>query len=384
MPRILVLHHRQATKSNAPVKSNLFKSSLDPRQASTYPYIEHVQKEIEAMKIIIPGGSGHLGTLLTRAFRAKGHDVLVLTRDRNQAGVLWDGRTLGPWATLFDGADAVINLAGRSVDCRYNARNREEILRSRVESTRVVGEAIAAAANPPRVWLQASTATIYAHRFDRDNDEYTGVIGGNEPHAPEAWRFSIAVAKAWEEAFDAAVTPATRKVKMRMGIVMSTAKDSAFGILRRHARMGFGRMGDGRQYVSWIHERDFVRAVEWLIAHENVEGTVNVTAPHPLSNAEVIEAIRHAEGAPFSIPVPAWMIEIGTWLLRTESELVLKSRRVAPRRLRELGFPFEFPRWAAAARDLCERRADATAPVVLPQTHTRRRAQTPRSSVSLW
>ncbi len=305
------------------------------------------------MKIIIPGGSGHLGTLLTRAFRQKGHDVIVLTRDRHQAGVLWDGRTLGPWATLFDGADAVINLAGRSVDCRYSARNREEILRSRVESTRMVGEAIAACTHPPEVWLQMSTATIYAHRFDGNNDEYTGIIGGDEPGVPKSWRFSIDVAKAWEAAMDDVPTPATRKVKLRTAMVMSAAPGGPFQVLRRQTRLGFGRFGDGKQFMSWIHERDFVRVIEWLIAHDRVDGIVNIAAPHPLPNDEFMEAIRHAEKIAVHVPLPKWMIEVGMWLLRTESELALKSRRVVPRRLRELGFPFEFPRWPAAARDLC-------------------------------
>jgi uncharacterized protein len=307
------------------------------------------------MKIVIPGGSGQLGSLLTQAFRKKGHDVLVLTRDRDQAGVLWDGRSVGPWATLLDGADAVINLAGRSVDCRYTARHHDEILRSRVDSTRAIGEAIAGCASPPPVWLQASTATIYAHRFDGNNDEYSGIIGGEEQGVPESWRFSVEVAKAWEKAVDAAFTPATRKVKMRLGMVMSAATGGAFHALRRHVRMGLGHLGDGQQFVSWIHERDFVRVVEWLIAHGAVDGVVNVVAPNPLTNAEFLDAIRKVERVPVAIPPANWMIEAGAWLLRTESELVLKSRRVVPRRLRELGFPFEFPRWPAAARDLCAR-----------------------------
>jgi len=307
------------------------------------------------MKIVIPGGSGHLGSLLTRAFRSKGHDVLILTRDRNHAGVLWDGRTLGPWATLLDGADAVVNLAGRSVDCRYTAHHRDEILRSRVDSTRVIGEAIATCASPPPVWLQASTATIYAHRFEGNNDEYNGILGGDEPGVPESWRFSIEVAKAWEKACDDAPAPATRKVTMRTGMVMSAAAGGAFPALRRHVRMGLGRVGDGQQFVSWIHERDFVRVVEWLIAHDAVQGVVNVVAPNPLTNAELLDAIRKCERIPVAIPPAKWMVEVGAWLLRSESELVLKSRRVVPRRLRELGFPFEFPRWPAAARDLCAR-----------------------------
>jgi uncharacterized protein (TIGR01777 family) len=306
------------------------------------------------MKLVIPGGSGHLGTLLTRALRKKGHDVIVLTRNRDLPGVLWDGRTVGPWATLLEGADAVVNLAGRGVDCRYTRRNREEILRSRLESTKAIGDAIAACANPPRVWLQASTATIYAHRYDGNQDEYFGTIGGSERGVPDSWRFSIDVATAWEAAFNAALTPGTRKVAMRLGVVMSTAPASAFRLLRAHVRLGFGRYGDGRQYVSWIHERDFARAVEWLATHDQVEGVVNVTAPNPVSNADFLEAIREVERIPFTIPATPAMTAIVAWLIGKEPELVFKSRRVVPRRLRELGFPFEFPRWPAAARDLCE------------------------------
>lgn len=320
------------------------------------------------MKIVMPGGSGHLGSLLTRAFREKGHDVIVLTRNRNHAGVLWDGRALGPWATLLDGADAVINLVGRRVDCRDTARHRDEILRSRVESTRVIGEAIAACSSPPPVWLQASTATIYAHRFDSSNDEYHGLLGGDEPAVPKSWRFSIEVAKAWEQALDDAATPATRKVKMRMAMVMSAIPGGAFDVLRRFVRMGLGHLGDGRQFVSWIHERDFVRVVDWLITHGGVEGIVNVTAPNPLTNAELMDAIRQMERTPLAIPAAKWMVEIGAFLLRTESELVLKSRRVVPRRLRELGFPFEFPRWPAAARDLCARWSVEAGPVRARET----------------
>jgi len=309
------------------------------------------------VKIVIPGGNGRVGRLLMSSLTAAGHDVVVLSRGgAGDARVAtWDGRTLGPWAEEIDGADAVINLAGRSVDCRYNARNRAEILNSRVDSTRVIGEAIAAASAPPPVWLQMSTATIYAHRFQRDNDETGGILGGDEADAPASWRFSIDVAKKWEATLDAAPTPNTRKVKLRTAMVMSTAEGAAFRALLRHVRLGFGRFGDGAQYVSWIHERDFVRAIQWLLAQERIEGAVNIAAPHPLPMSEFIEAIREAWGTPFTVPVPRWMVEIGAWLWRTESELVLKSRRVAPKLLRLYGFPFEFPRWPAAARDLCAR-----------------------------
>ena len=305
------------------------------------------------MKIVIPGGSGHLGTVLTRSLRHAGHSVVILSRNVESPGLLWDGRTLGAWAEAVDGADVVVNLAGRSVDCRYGPRQRQEILRSRIDSTRVIGEAIARAVQPPRVWLQASTATIYAHRYDAPNDEHGGIIGGTEQNVPEEWRFSIEVARAWEKALDDAPTPQTRKVKMRTAIVMSPARGGAFQAMLRNVRLGFGRFGDGRQFMSWIHERDFVRAAEWLIAHDLVDGAVNLAAPEPLPNAEFTRVLADEWGAARLIPTRAWMVEVGAWLLRTEPELVLKSRRVVPKRLLEQGFSFEFPHWNEAARDLC-------------------------------
>lgn len=309
------------------------------------------------MKIVIPGGSGHLGTALTHSMRQAGHNVVILSRNVESPGLLWDGRTLGAWATAIDGADIVINLAGRSVDCRYGPRQRQEIFHSRVDSTRVVGEAIARAANPPHLWLQASTATIYAHRYDVANDERGGIIGGAEKDVPEEWNFSVEVARAWEKALDDAPTPHTRKVKMRTAIVMSPARGGAFQAMLRHLRLGFGRFGDGRQFMSWIHERDFVRAVDWLIAHDLVDGAVNLAAPEPLPNAEFTNILAEEWGAarliPMLISTTEWMVEVGAWLMRTEPELVLKSRRVVPKRLLEQGFSFEFPRWNEAARDLC-------------------------------
>lgn len=311
------------------------------------------------MKIVIAGGSGHLGRILTRALSAE-HEVVVLTRDENRAGVLWDGRTLGPWAAELDGADVLINLAGRSVDCRYDAAHRAEILASRVESTRILGEAIARAKRSPRVWLQSSTATIYAHRYDADNDELTGRIGGDESDAPADWRFSIEVAQAWERACDEARTPRTRKVKLRTAMVMSAEEGGAFRAMLRHVRLRFGRFGDGRQYLSWIHERDFVAAVRWLIAdgemHDGeIDGVVNLAAPHPLPNREFLRAIAKAWGTRLAIPTGGLVLRFGACLLRTEPELVLKSRRVVSRRLAELGFRFAFTEWPDAARELCAR-----------------------------
>jgi uncharacterized protein (TIGR01777 family) len=313
-------------------------------------------KQEVTMRIIIAGGSGHLGTLLATALHARGDEVVVVSR--KPAAAPW--RTVG-WDVMryvVDGADVVINLAGRSVDCRYGEANRTAILHSRVDTAREVRDAIGAAARPPRLWLQASTATIYAHRYDAPNDEATGTIGGNEPDAPETWRFSIDVAKAWEEVVDDADLPSTRKVKLRTAIVMSHWRGGAFSKLRFFTRLGLGSMGDGRQFVSWIHERDFIRAVEWLIDgwqidHDEIDGAVNLAAPNPLPNADFLRAIRDACGARFAIRAPAWLLEIAAFFLRTETELLLKSRRVVPTGLLNAGFTFDFPTWPEAAAELC-------------------------------
>lgn len=306
------------------------------------------------MKIVIPGGTGHIGRILTRAFRDRGDDVVVLSRTAAIPDYRWDGRTLGRWVGELEGADAVINLAGRSVDCRYGAKEKAEIMRSRIDSTRVLGEAISRAMSPPKVWLQMSTATIYAHRYDWPNDEYSGIIGDEQEDAPHEWRFSIEVAKAWERTLDDARTPCTRKVKMRTAMVMSPDHGGAFHALLRHVRLGFGRFGDGRQFMSWIHERDLARAMAWLITND-IEGVVNLAAPHPIPCEAFLRELREAWGTPLAIPVSGPVLQLGAWLARTEPELVLKSRRVIPARLIENGFRFEFPRWHDAARDLCAR-----------------------------
>lgn len=312
------------------------------------------------MKLVIPGGSGQVGTILARAFAGQGDEVVILGRDagggRAGAGRLvgWDARTLGPWAAEVDGADVVINLAGRSVDCRYTERNRREIVDSRVDSTRVVGEAIAAASQPPRVWLQASTATIYAHSYDVPNDERHGVLGGAEPGAPDTWRFSIDVARRWEQTFAQADTPHTRKVAMRSAMIMSPDRGGVFDVLLGLVRRGLGgTAGDGRQYVSWIHHVDFVRSIRWLIDHDEIDGAVNLAGPEPLPNVDFMRALREAWETRVGLPAARWMLEVGTFLMRTETELVLKSRRVVPGRLLAEGFDFVQPTWPAAAADLC-------------------------------
>ena len=308
------------------------------------------------MKIVMPGGSGHVGMVLSRAFGREGHDVVVLSRRpaaQPWRTVVWDGASVGEWGRELEDADVVINLAGRSVNCRYNAANRQEILDSRVLSTRAVGEAIARCARPPRVWLQASTATIYAHRYDAANDERSGIIGGAEPGAPDTWRFSIDVARAWEDAFREAAVPRTRKVALRSAITMSPDAGGPFDTLLGLVRCGLGGpAGDGRQFVSWVHHDDFTRAVRWLIDRDGFEGVVNVAAPEPLPNADFMRELRQAWGMPVGLPSSGWMLDLGAVLMRTETELILKSRRVVPTRLLDAGFEFRYTRWADAARNL--------------------------------
>ena len=310
------------------------------------------------MKIVIPGGSGQVGTMLARAFHGDGHEVVLLSRTPVPAPwrvVAWDAATLNDWVRELDGADVVINLAGRSVDCRYGRANRRAIIESRVNSTRVIGEAIAKSARPPRVWLQASTATIYAHRFDAPNNEMNGILGGSEPNVPDTWRFSIEVAKAWEQAANEACVPHTRKVLLRSAMTMSPGRGGVFDVLLGLVRRGLGGTnGDGRQYVSWIHDRDFIRAIYWLVEND-LEGAVNLSSPFPVPNAEFMRSLRQAWGKRFGLPSTRWMLEVGAFFLRTETELILKSRRVVPRRLLDAGFQFEFATWESAAKDLCER-----------------------------
>lgn len=313
------------------------------------------------MKVVIPGGSGQVGTILARHHHAQGHEVVVLSRRPSAVApwrvVAWDGETDGPWTDEIDGADVVINLAGRSVDCRYTVANRQAIIHSRVASTEAVGRAIATASAPPRAWLQASTATIYAHRYDAANDERDGRIGGDEPGAPDTWRFSIDVAKRWEAALAAADTPQTRRVALRSAMTMSPDRGGIFDVLSGLVRRGLGgTAGDGRQYVSWIHEIDFLAAIDRIIDDEELDGAINLAAPEPLPNAAFMRELRAVWGMRMGLPATCWMLELGALAMRTETELILKSRRVVPGRLLEAGFVFRYPTWSEAAHDLVAKR----------------------------
>lgn len=314
-------------------------------------------------KIILAGGTGQIGQILARAYIQQGHEVVVLSRTvlKAKSGVgqdglrlvEWDARTLGPWVRELEGSDLVVNLAGRSVNCRYTQKNLDLMLSSRVDSANAIGEACLSLKTPPKIWMQMSTATIYSHRFDQDNDEWSGEIGGEEPGVPDYWAWSIKIAKEWEAAQKKFELPKTRKLALRTAMVMSGDEGGVFSILRRLARLGLGgAIGGGTQYVSWIHEADFVQALQWIESHPDLEGPINIAAPGPLPQKDQMNILRRALGVPIGLPATKWIAEIGAWLIRTDTELLLKSRRVRPGKLLKSGFLFQYPTWKSAVAQL--------------------------------
>ena len=310
------------------------------------------------MKIVIPGGSGHIGRYLFQHFQDKQHDVKVLTRNakREDPFIFWDGQTPGEWQKVIDGSDVVINCAGRLVSCRPNKKNLDEMMNSRINSTRVIDEAISQSKSPPKLWIQLSTATIYAHSFDQAHDEYTGIIGGNEAHIPYTWRHSMDIAKNWEKTLFGFETPLTRKVAVRSAFMISPMKKTYFDILLSLTKKGMGGpVAGGKQYVSWIHFTDFIRAIEYVMLNEDIKGPVNFSSPNPLPQKEFMSHLRSACGMKIYFPITKWMSEIGAVFLKTDTQLVLKSRRAAPKKLLSHGFQFQFPDWPKAVSDMISR-----------------------------
>lgn len=259
--------------------------------------------------------------------------------------VEWDGETQEDWTTEIEGSDAVINLAGRSVNCRYNERNRRIIRESRVRSTYVLGESISKCNQQPKVWLNSSTATIYRHAEDRPMDEEVGEIGTG---------FSVGVATDWERALNNTETPNTRKVALRTAMVMGPGKGGPYDAYRSLVKHGLGgKMGNGNQMVSWVHIDDLARAIEFLI-ESDLEGPVNIAAPGPMNNRAFMRTIAESYGKRIALPSPVWMLKLGALLLGTETELPLKSLWVIPTRLTEAGFKFHFDNWSEAAKELAQ------------------------------
>ncbi|MCK6606739.1 MAG: TIGR01777 family oxidoreductase [Flavobacterium sp.] len=288
-------------------------------------------------KLIVAAGTGFLGNVLIQHFKNKFEEIIVLTRGKSETKnrikyINWDAKSFSGWEKELENADVVINLAGKSVDCRYTEKNKAEILDSRIDSTKILNEAILQYENPPKHFINSSTATIYRHSEDKEMDEYSGEIGND---------FSMNVAKSWEETFYEVETPKTLKTAIRTSIVLGK-NGGAFVPLKKLTQLGLGgKNGDGKQFISWVHEKDFARAVEFIIEKE-LSGSINVVSPKPIRNEEFMKKLQKAIGIPFGLPIPKTLLEFGAKIIKTETELVLKSRNVIPKRLTENGFEFEF------------------------------------------
>ena len=298
------------------------------------------------MKIIVAGGSGFIGRFLEKRLMEDGIEVCILSRDpKGNNDIYWDGENMGDWTSQLEDADVLINLAGRSVDCRYNDVNKKAIFDSRLKSTAVLGEALRLSVNPPKVWLNSSTATIYRHAEDRPMNEETGEIGSG---------FSVDVATQWEDTFFESNNPNIRKVALRTAIVLGNG-GGAYAHFRGLTKVGFGgRQGNGNQMVSWIHKEDVYQSILYLIKDQDITGVVNLSSPNPLTNKEFMASFRQVFKRPFGIPTKKWMLTIGAFVLQTETELLLKSRWVLPTRLVELGYDFKYPKLDDALKDLAK------------------------------
>lgn len=296
------------------------------------------------MKILIAGGSGFIGQFLQREFMKEGHIVKILTRRPKQTGdVFWDAKNIGAWTSELENTEVLINLTGKSVDCRYNEKNRREILESRLQSTRILQKAIEQAVEPPKIWLNASSATIYADSYLHLNTEANGIIGDD---------FSMGVCKAWESAFFENKKSGLRKVAMRISIVLGK-NGGAFPKFKTITQWGLGGIqGKGNQWMSWIHETDLFRAIQHIIADATLEGPVNITAPKPVSNKAFMKNLRDQLHRPVGLPAPKFLLEIAAPVLGTETELLLKSRFVYPEKLLQSGFRFRFEKVADALESL--------------------------------
>jgi hypothetical protein len=296
------------------------------------------------MNILIAGGSGFLGSELTKFFTDRDHLVKILTRNpHNKNQLKWDGKTKGDWVKEIDRADVIINMAGKSVDCRYTDRNKSEILDSRIDSTSILNEAVSKASKKPFLWINSSSATTYIHSEITLMTEKDGVIGND---------FSMNVCKKWEEEFFSKEIEGVRKVATRTSIVLGN-EGGAFPKMKAITKLGLGgKHGNGQQKMSWIHINDFCKAIEFLINTNQISGPVNITAPNPIPNTKFMEQIRSSLNVPVGINQPKFLLEIGAFFLRTETELLLKSRNVYPEVLINSGFKFDFKEVGIALHDL--------------------------------
>jgi len=311
-------------------------------------------------KIVIAGGTGFIGEELSQYFENE-NEIIILTRQFNNAAnnrnnqtilsekefskikfIKWDGTHLDNWIKELEHTDIVINLAGKSVNCRYTEKNKKEILISRVNATKVIGEAIKNCIHPPKLWINASSATIYPHAEINPNDEYTFDLKND---------FSVQVCKKWEKVFNELETPDTRKVILRMAITLGSG-----GVLKPYfnlLKFGLGgQQGSGKQMYSWIHIEDTCRIIEWIHEHENLSGIYNCSSPNAVSNKEFMRTLRNVTGHKFGLPAFKWMLKTGALFIGTETELVLKSRWVMPTKLMKSGFQFQYPELSSALKNI--------------------------------
>jgi uncharacterized protein len=312
------------------------------------------------LRIVIPGGTGQLGQILARHFHEQGHRVTAICRHPKPAEwsvVTWTGEELGPWAEVIDGSDVVINLAGKSLHCRHSPANQRAIKNSRTITTGLLGQAVAQASRPPFLWLNASTAGVYENASDRAVDEDSGAVHKDDLRGREPWHFTIDAALCCERALFAADTPKTRRIALRSAPVMSPDCGGMFETFLSMVRYGFGgAAGSGRQYVSWIHDVDFIRAVDYLIKTDGIGPVVNVCSPRPVPNRTFMHCLRQAWCTMYvGLPAPGWLLKLRSAFLDIESESLLRSERVLPGRLLASGFEFHFPNWRPAAQDLVSR-----------------------------
>lgn len=299
-------------------------------------------------KIILAGGTGFLGQSIIDHFKHTVPEIVILTRSASRTKdnlqyIQWDGSTLGEWTKALEGSDVLINLTGKSVDCRYTEENKREIIRSRVDATNVLAKAISGLASPPKLWMNAASATIYRHAEDRPMDEDDGEQGEG---------FSVEVCKIWEEAFNKADVKNVRKMALRVSMVLGKG-GGVLPVMKKLVNAGLGgKMGSGKQYISWIHETDFINALEWLIEHEELSGPINIASPNPLTNSEFMAQMREIQNKSIGLPAAEWMLELGAFFIQTETELILKSRRVVPKRLLASGFKFKYPQSGDALLNL--------------------------------
>jgi uncharacterized protein len=327
--------------------------TLPPTGAIGNIYVYFIEMMTERLhKVVLAGGSGYLGHTLANYFKPFADEIYILTRGiptKKQLlhvnYIIWDGKQLGDWQHILEGCDLLINLTGKSVNCRYTNDNKKRILDSRLNAVTVLGDAILRCKVPPKHFIQITSATIYRHSEDKPMTEAQGEIGNG---------FSEDVCQQWEACFHQLKLPSTTLTSILRTAIVYGKKDGVFTRLRNLVVAGMGgKQGKGNQMISWIHERDFCRLIDWMY-HDRITGIINATSPQPVRNDEHMKLLSKAMHIPIALPQPEFLVGLGTFIIGTEAELILKSRYVLPEKALALGFQFEFPTIQKAFENLVE------------------------------